>query len=471
LLYSTLLHEDANGVFTPDVAAVVPTQANGGISRDGLRVRFKLRRNIRWSDGAKLTADDVAFTLAALTNPANNTTDVQNLTALKSALAVDRYTLSVRLKYRYAPILESLNVAILPRHLLANARSLNDQAFNGHPVGSGPYELKKWLRNDRIELVANPFYSGTQPAIHEIDLVSTPNDETALSLLRAGSVDGSFGIDPALLPQLRGLSQYRILTGSAASIRAFTFNMHDPILKSRAVRHAFASAIDLGPIVNRATRGAFGARDAALPIFRWAYDPSARYSEYNVRRSEKLLDEAGWHRNSSGERYRNGKRLDIEIDYMNGQPSNEEVVTQVQAQLTTVGMSVTLHGFSPTQFYSMQGPTTSGRAQVVYWGILELIDPDQSFFLSCTMLLPDGANIMHYCNKSVDAANAAALDTYDRGRRVVLYHFVQHILTEDLPFIPVYASRDYDVVTNRLRGLNVGFQADPFQDVANWSFR
>jgi peptide/nickel transport system substrate-binding protein len=427
-----------------------------------------LRRNIRWSDGAELTADDVAFTLAALTNPANNTISIENLDALRSAVAVGRYTLIVRLKKRYAPILESLNVAILPRHLLANARSLNNQAFDAHPVGSGPYELRRWLHNDRIELVANPYYSGSPPRIHEIVLESVPNDATALSLLRAGSIDGSFGIDSALLPELRALSKYRILTGSAAYMKALTFNMRDPILKSRVVRHAFAMGIDLRSIVARATRGAFDTRDAATPAFRWAYDRSARYSEYNVPRAQNLLNAAGWHRSSDGERYRNGKRLDIEIDYMSGQPSNEELVTQVQAQLASLGMAATLHRFSPTQFYSEQSPTAGRKAQVVLWNILELPDPDQSFFLNCNMIAPRGANMMNYCNKSVDAANKAALDTYDRKKRVILYRAVQHLLAEDLPFIPVFAGRDYDVVTKRLHGLSLSSQTDPFQDAARW---
>jgi ABC-type transport system substrate-binding protein len=190
-----------------------------------------------------------------------------------------------------------------------------------------------------------------------------------------------------------------------------------------------------------------------------------------VRRAQNLLDAAGWHRNSDGERYRNGRRLEIEIDYMSGQPSNEEVVTQVQAQLASLGMTVTLHGFSPAQFYSEQSPIASRRSQVVFWSILESLDPDQSFFLNCNMILPHGANIMNYCNKSVDAANEAALDTYDRKKRVILYRVVQHLLAEDLPFIPVFAGRDYDVLTKRLRGLNLSSQTDPFQGIARWSLR
>jgi peptide/nickel transport system substrate-binding protein len=467
LLYSTLLHEDANGAFTPEVAAVVPTKSNGGISGDGLDVRFRLRRDVRWSDGTALTAADVAFTLTEILNPANNIVTTQTYGEIKSAVATSRYTLTVHLRKRYAPILEGVNVAILPKHILWRAPSLNNLPFDSHPIGSGPYELKRWIRNDVIELVANPYYSGMRPGVHEIDLRSIPNDNTALSMLRAGTIDGSFGMDLSLLPEVRTLSKYSVLEGSASYMKALTFNMHDPILQDRIVRRAVATAIDLPAIVSRATRGAFDARDAAFPAFRWSYDPSARYSQYNVRLANDMLDAAGWHRNADGGRYRAGTRLDIEIAYMSGQPSNEEIAIQLQEQLALVGIDVTLHGFSAFQFFGKEDPTTNKHSQAVFWSILEPPDPDQSTFLDCN----GPQNMMSYCNKSVDAANLAALDTYDRSKRVVLYRIVQHLLARDLPFIPVFAGRDFDALTKRLHVLNRGAQIDTFQDVAAWRTR
>ncbi len=469
LLYSTLLREDANGAFTPEVAAVVPTESNGGISSDGRDIHFRLRRNVRWSDGTALTAADVAFTLTEILNPANNIVTTQTYGEIKSAVATSPYTLTVHLRKRYAPILEGLNVAILPRHILWRAPSLNNLPFDSHPIGSGPYELKRWIRNDVIELVANPYYSGIRPGVHEIDLQSIPNDATTLSMLRAGTIDGSFAIDLSLLPEVRKLSTYRVLKGSASYMKALTFNMRDPILQDRIVRRAVAMAVDLPTIVSRTTRGVFDARDAALPAFRWSYDPSARYSQYNVRRANDMLDAAGWHRHADGIRYRAGTRLGIQIAYMSGQPSNEEIAIQLQAQLALVGIDVTLHGFSAVQFFGEGSPITNKHTQVVLWSILEPLDPDQSLFLDCNS--PHNQNMMSYCNKSVDAANQAALDTYDRSKRVVLYHVVQHLLARDLPFIPVFAGRDYDVLTKQLHVLNRGAQIDTFQDVAAWRIR
>jgi peptide/nickel transport system substrate-binding protein len=75
ILYSFLLTQDAHGNDVPDAATEVPTLANGGISRDGLRVTYHLRPGIRWSDGTPLTARDCVFTWHAIMNPQTNVPD------------------------------------------------------------------------------------------------------------------------------------------------------------------------------------------------------------------------------------------------------------------------------------------------------------------------------------------------------------------------------------------------------------
>ncbi len=63
---------DKNGKPIPELITVIPTQANGGISRDGKTIVWHLRSGVRWSDGAPFDADDVVFTVKAILNPAND---------------------------------------------------------------------------------------------------------------------------------------------------------------------------------------------------------------------------------------------------------------------------------------------------------------------------------------------------------------------------------------------------------------
>src|ERR1700681_2571093 len=67
LIHGYLLRTDGAGRFIPDLATVVPSRANGGISADGRTVTYRLRRGVRWHDGAPFDAKDVVFSFAAAT--------------------------------------------------------------------------------------------------------------------------------------------------------------------------------------------------------------------------------------------------------------------------------------------------------------------------------------------------------------------------------------------------------------------
>ena len=102
LLYTFLVTVDNHGNQVPEAAREVPTRRNGGIAADGLRIVYHLRRDIRWQDGARLTARDCVFTFAAIANPRNNLPSRAGYDQIRSVTAPDDATVVVRLKQPYA---------------------------------------------------------------------------------------------------------------------------------------------------------------------------------------------------------------------------------------------------------------------------------------------------------------------------------------------------------------------------------
>ena len=147
LVYSYLLTTDDRGAIVPDLASEVPTLRNGGISPDGRTIVYHLRRNVVWQDGKPLTAGDVVFTQHAIMNPGNNVYSRYGFERVQSISAPDRYTVQIRLRAPFSPILTqffgpSNNYGIMPEHLLRGYADLNHIPFNALPVGSGPYTVK-----------------------------------------------------------------------------------------------------------------------------------------------------------------------------------------------------------------------------------------------------------------------------------------------------------------------------------------
>ena len=142
LLDSCLIDIGPKGVPVPLIAAAVPSQENHLISKDGLTIDYPLRRNVRWQDGAPLTAADVVFTFRSIMNPKNNFYSQYPYSEVRSMEAVTPYDLRVHMKRIFPPIVHQLFSSIfcnpiLPRHLLSHADSLNETSFNREPIFFG----------------------------------------------------------------------------------------------------------------------------------------------------------------------------------------------------------------------------------------------------------------------------------------------------------------------------------------------
>lgn len=153
ILHGFLLRTEADGGFTPDLVARVPTLRNGDLRADGRSIRYRLRRGVRWQDGAPFDARDVVFSFAAARNPRNNVPDRSGFDDVASVVALGPYDVEVRLRRPFSPALATFfsdgandPYPILPAHLLASLPQLNDAAYNGRPIGLGPYRLERWER-------------------------------------------------------------------------------------------------------------------------------------------------------------------------------------------------------------------------------------------------------------------------------------------------------------------------------------
>ncbi|MBV8284387.1 MAG: hypothetical protein JO175_07035, partial [Candidatus Eremiobacteraeota bacterium] len=120
-----LLWADDKGNPVPALALVVPTQANDGISRDGLTITYHLRKDAKWSDGVPVTSKDVKWSWSAIMNNANNVVSRHGYDFVKSIDTPDDYTVVVHLKQRFSPFVNSFFAMsdqpypVAPAHILS----------------------------------------------------------------------------------------------------------------------------------------------------------------------------------------------------------------------------------------------------------------------------------------------------------------------------------------------------------------
>ncbi|MBV9102978.1 MAG: peptide ABC transporter substrate-binding protein [Candidatus Eremiobacteraeota bacterium] len=461
-IFDVLVSVDPSGRrFVPRLASEVPTQSNGGISRDGLSITYHLRRGVRWQDGAPFTSRDVVFSFSALMNPANNVPNRRGYDEIRSVNAHDPYTVVVRLKRPYAPAVAELFSdeapnGILPAHLLARERDLNRLDFNSHPIGTGPFRLLRWNRGQSVELERFDGYYGGTPKTKRVSIRFIPDEATMIDQLRTGELDVFAEGSVNAYGQLRSLPHLRIYLVDIHGASNVLINMTRPQFADVRVRRAIAYAIDKRAIVERFTFGSGTVATEDLPSFMWAYTPNVRRYDYDPSAARSLLREAGWRAGSDGLVTKNGSRLTAVMAFAQNNATARLVSVQIQSDLRAIGIDVELKGYNSAMMfaaYAAGGIYQGGHFDLAWYTMTLGVDPDSASRFSCYAIPPNGQNYSRYCNAEMDAAQADGLRYYDSARRKRAYARSQQLLARDVPIVFVFWPKDVEVASDRVYGM------------------
>ena len=178
----------------PELATIVPSKQNGGISADGRTIIWHIRKGVVWSDGAPFDADDIVFSTEAVLNPANNETSRLGWSLIARIDEPDKYTVVYHLKqpyggFAYRYFSSAGEQSVLPKHLLGSLPNINKAKFNELPVGIGPFKYAQWKRSDYVEMVANPSYFRGKPRLQRITCKFLTNFDTIFSQLATHEID------------------------------------------------------------------------------------------------------------------------------------------------------------------------------------------------------------------------------------------------------------------------------------------
>ncbi len=475
LLFQYLVKWNDRGELVGDAATAAPTQTNGGISKDGLTIVYHLRAGLRFADGTPVTARDCVWSIQAVQNPANNVQTRYGYDRVRSATAPDDRTLVLHLREPFAPlptlVLAPQGFPILPAHVLGKT-NFNNGTFNSHPIGSGPYIVTNWIRNDRVEMRANPYYSGGEPQIKRMTIAFVSDPNTAINLLKTREASGFFSDeDYGNYPILQTVPGVRARSDRVNGIGAIIFNTQDPLTNDPRVRHALAEAIDIRSLIAKTYRGAITGDRAGAGLFLWAYDPKA-YPDvpYDPAHARALLDSAGWTMGADGIRHKGGRALDLLFAIQAQTPGDAiigNVVTDAERQ---IGARVTLKQFNETQFVApgnLGGPVYGGKFQMALYPFVNGDDPDATDQFACANVPPSGYNKSRFCDPRVDALLTAARRTYDATQRKALYSRLQSLLYAQLPIAPLYQLREVNAFSTALLGQSTSVSG-AFWNVGAW---
>ncbi|MGH7709032.1 MAG: ABC transporter substrate-binding protein [Vulcanimicrobiaceae bacterium] len=459
----------------PELALVVPTQANGGVSKDGRTITWHLRRDAKWSDGVPFTADDVVFSTAAVLNPRNNETGRSGWDLITKVDEPDKYTVIYHLKHALAGFeygffsTAGANPCILPKHILGKLSEINDAPYNALPVGIGPFKYVSWRRSDSVEMVADQLYFGKRPKLQKIVFKIIPDRNTVLTQLRTHELDMWLPVTAHYYPQIKAIRGIMIVQRPGYVFDHLDFNIAHPIVADSRVRRALRLAIDRKDLLAKIQNDLGSVQDSPVGPANPAHDPHLGTTPFDLAAARKLLDDAGWKPGSGGIRANGGRRLVLDFATSVGTPDSDTRIELIRGWWKQIGVDfVVKHYPSPLLFgaFADGGIINTGKFDVVgfAWGG----DPigDLSNLYECDQIPPAGQNDVHYCNRAVDAAMERFKLTLSAAARQPLTNFVQAAIVRDAPTIVLDTRDDIFAFNSDLTGFQPN-QLSPFDELAN----
>ena len=484
LIFDYLVIPDENLNYVGDLAE------SWDISDDGTVYTFHLQEGVKWHDGEDFNADDVVFTLTALASPeytGGNEGRVMSIVGASEYQAgtadsvegikkIDDYTVEITLASPNAAFLSNMYVAILPEHILGEESPADwgNDDFNRAPIGTGKYKFVEWEAGQYISLERNDEYFGTMPSIENV-VVQFGADTTLVAALLNGEIDVLYNLPATEIENVEAVDGVGVYNYEMMSVYYIGLNQLDPDLSDLRVRQALAYALDKQTIVDTVYGETATVANDIFPDNHWSHNPDVTVYEYNPEKAMALLEEAGYTMNDSTGYYeKDGETLHLTYD-MSTSTDGRQVAALIQQYWKAIGveMEVIEQDFA-TLAYSKLLPnnateeTTAESFQCYTLGFGVEADPEEYNAYLSTSTGAGSWNFIHYSNPQVDELFQQQLLETDPNARADCFHQIAQIISDDVPWIPLYNKATSAGLSDRVQNFTADFRGINFQ-IEKWT--
>ena len=462
LTYAGLMGISGDGNLAPVIAD------HYEISADGRVYTFYLKQNATFSDGTPITAQDVAFTVHQVQNPAIKSPAYASWTGVL-AEAVDPHTVRFTLAKPYAPFFELTTLGILPeRHW----KNISDSEFafstlQTNPIGAGPFKVSKVSKDSsglikRIDLDFNKHYALGRPYLDTMHFVFYARTEDLTVAMKSGAVESAYDV-----------AERKTVTAPYARVFGVFLNQNEKQVYARTeVRKALSLAINRDHIINTTLGGfATAIMGPVPPTNAINLTPVPQFAN-PTEEAARALTSQGWLYDGAAHLWKlpSAKLTLTEITVRTSNaPELKNVASAVKADLEKLGIPVTVQIYEqsdlaqnvirPRKYEALLYGMVIGRNQDLYafWHSQERNDP--------------GLNIALYANKTVDTLLETARSVADETSSRATLQKIESTIAADYPALFLYTPDFTYSIPEDLSGVvlpTIVTPSDRFAQVASW---
>ena len=433
---------------------------------DGLSWVFTLRDDVTFTDDTPLTWEAVAANIAHLQDPATaSSTGYLALQKVTGVEKVDEHSAKVLLSAPDSALLDSLSqpwLAIESPTALKRSQEVNCES----PVGTGPFEVTAWDRQQSITLERNKDYDSPPadaghkgPAyLKKIVWRFLPDSASRYAALRAGTVDVIDNVQPdTIVAAEKDDTIDHLDAPRPGASNRIELNSGKAPFDDERVREAFIRSADVDDAVKSLFFGTAKRSYSALSsVEKLGYSDKSLF-DYDQKAAATLLDEAGWtEKDAEGYRVKDGTRLELDFPVSTNQsiPAEQSLFEQIQATAKQAGFKVDLHPLDLSSWYGALAKNDYNLVSAPY----TKVGPDVLRILyhsDGTIPAPSGyfANLAQLKDPKLDALLVQASETSDQDERAALYKQAQQIVLEGYYILPLYDQQNHFLYRADVKGI------------------
>ncbi|MCD2336246.1 ABC transporter substrate-binding protein [Bacillus cereus] len=462
VIFASLVSTDKQGKPIPELAE------KWDVSSDQLTYTFHLRKDLKFSDGSPLTADDVAFTLTLLHDKAyEGEVDISQYavkggkeykegkaTSIEGIQVVDPQTIKITTEKVNSQAIFVLGGTVLSKAYYGKDYKQNTSLdylkdLYGKPLAAGPYKFEKYIPGQEVRFVANENYYAGKPKIQNFIYKITSGD-TKLQLFQTGEVDHTgLGTGDEVLEQAKALEFANIQIETAPSFSYIYMNNNKPYLKDKKVRQALIYGLDRKKYVDTALKGYGTVANVPIHPTSWAYtEEGVNKYEYDKEKAKKLLDEAGWKVGSDGIREKDGQKLKLSYFGPSSAKDSDLLIPIAKENYKEIGVE-----FNPEfmDFNTMLSKVNKGDYDLASVSTPITSDPSET---AGEYLSTANETSLGYKNAKVDELIQKGIETVDIENRKPIYKELYKELSDDPPVILLNYRRTITGYNGNIKGID-----------------
>jgi peptide/nickel transport system substrate-binding protein len=438
-LFDTLVERDQNLKIVPALAEELPRLVAP------TTWEVKLRRGVKFHNGEEFNAESVKWSLERVKTGLRASS---NFRPIEKVDIVDPYTVRVQTSKPW-PIFPTIMTSRQASMYPPKAYAGKDSAFiSKNPIGTGPYKLVRWSKDEEIVLEANEQYWRGAAKIKTVVFRPIPDDAVRVAALQNREVDVAVNIPPHLANIIA--NHPKIFLSTAPSIRTlqlmFVTHEYDAqhklvgpykgVTADKRVRQAIAYALDVDEIIKGVLDGKAMRTATLLTPLHFGYDPALKPIRQDLGKVKQLLTEAGF---PGG--------LELTLNSPQGRyVRDKEVAEAVTGQLTKAGIKTQLKTFEFVSYLNtLVYVHKPGPVWLIGWGT-GTVDAETVY----GPLFRTGSNLGNYHNADFDGMVDQAQTQMDEKQRLATYHRINKLWIDDMPAVPLYQQLDLYGASKRL---------------------